>query len=69
MKVYKPLVENLINLRKKENLTQQQVADYLNLDRSSYCNYENGKFEPTLSTLKKLCQLYNIDFNTLLNNQ
>lgn len=67
MKVYNPLVENLINLRKSQNLTQQQVADYLYLDRSSYCNYENGKFEPNLSTLKKLCQLYNINFNTLLN--
>lgn len=66
MKVYKPLSKNLIKLRYDKNLSQQQVADFLNIHRSSYCCYEKGKCEPNLSTLEKLCQLYNVDFNTLL---
>ena len=31
------------NLRVEKGLTQQKVADYLNIDRSNYSKYERGK--------------------------
>lgn len=64
--MYKPLVKNLIMLRTKAGLTQQKVADALDIDRSTYTYYESGKTEPSLSNLKKIADLYKVDFNTLL---
>ncbi|MGN0509276.1 MAG: helix-turn-helix transcriptional regulator [Ruminococcus sp.] len=56
---------NLIFYRRLNNLTQQQVADYLGLCRTTYTKYETGDSEPSFSILRKLVELYNIDFNNI----
>ena len=35
--------QNLCKLRKVNNFTQEQVAEYLGINRSTYSNYELGK--------------------------
>ncbi len=64
--VHIPINENLKKLREEKEFTQKYVADYLNVDRSTYTYYETGKTEPSLTTLAKLCELFEVDFNTIL---
>ena len=47
-------------------LTQQQVADALNINRTTYTYYETGKTEPSIDTLHKLVQMFNITYEDLL---
>ncbi len=53
-------------LRKNCNLTQKQVAEILNLDRSTYAYYEGGTTEPDLKSIRKLAQIFNVDPVALL---
>ena len=46
------------DLREDHDLTQREIADYLNMHRSVYCRYESGEREiPTWAVLK-LAELY-----------
>ncbi len=47
-------------------LTQKQIAEVLNIDRSTYSYYETGKSIPSVETLKKLAKIFNITIDTLL---
>ncbi len=47
-------------------LTQQQVADVLGLDRSTYAYYESGKTTPDIKSVSKLLKLFNISYNELM---
>lgn len=59
---------HLRDLRKQNSkYSQQEMADMLNISRSTYTYYETGKSEPGQDKLKKLCDILNVDFNTLLN--
>lgn len=62
----KSLGEKLRRLRETFNLTQGQVAEALNLDRSTYTNYELDKTCPSLETLVKLAHIYNVPVIRLL---
>ena len=47
-------------------LTQQQVADALNINRTTYTYYETGKTEPSIETLHKLVKIFNITYEDIL---
>lgn len=47
-------------------LTQQQVADRLKIERSTYTYYETGKTKPDINTLIKIAKVYNIKYTALL---
>ena len=47
-------------------LSQKQVADALNIERSTYTKYETGAAEPNLNTLVKLAAIYNVSPTELL---
>lgn len=57
---------NLKTYREKMELTQKQIAEVLNIDRSTYSYYETGKSIPPVETLKKLAKIFNITIDTLL---
>ncbi len=58
---------HLRDLRKKHSkFSQQEMADMLNISRSTYTYYETGKSEPGQEKLKKICDILGVDFNTLL---
>ncbi len=58
--------ENFRNARLAANLTQQQVADALGLDRTAVAHYEMGDSMPNVRSLKKICELFNITLDELL---
>lgn len=57
--------EALRILRVCAGLTQRQLADMLELDRSSYTYYETGKSTPTVPALKRLSNLYGVSMDTM----
>ena len=59
----------LKELRKERKLTQEQVANYLNLAQSTYQHYENGRAEPSIETLFKLADLYQVTLDYLLERE
>lgn len=56
----------LKNLRKKKNLSQEQVAKRLNLTKASISGYENNIITPSIETIKELSILYNTTSDYLL---
>lgn len=53
-------------LRKKNNLTQAELAESLGVTYQAVSKWENGKNIPDISILKELSNKYNIDINDLL---
>ena len=58
--------ERIKALREDRDLTQQAVAEYLQITRRAYSNYENGIREIPLEELKKLADLYDTSLDYLL---
>jgi len=53
-------------LRKEQGITQEQLADYLNVSRQSVTGYENDGVEPSLNVLIKIADKFNISADYLL---
>ena len=56
-----------IILRNEHNLTQEQVAEMLNISKSTYCRIEKGQQDISVEALKKLLKIYNITFEDFYN--
>jgi len=60
------LAERLKELRKERSLRQEQVAVAVDISMSAYCNYEQGKREPTASVLERMADYYDVSVDYLL---
>ena len=49
---------HLRQLRLERNLTQEEVASQLSLNRTAYTHYESGVSLPDILTLFRLCDIY-----------
>lgn len=58
--------EVIRDYRKKEDLTQEQVANYLNISAPAVNKWENGISYPDITLLAPLARILKIDVNTLL---
>ena len=58
--------ERIRALREDHDLTQQQVADYLNTSQTMYARYERGANELPIRHLIALCKLYNVSADYIL---
>lgn len=58
--------KRLKEIRKKANITQQQLGDMVGVTKVSICCYENGTRTPTLETLIDLADSLNVHLNYLL---
>ena len=63
------LKENLARLRKKAGLTQDDVADMLNVKRQTYSAYERGVSIPDAITLKKIAKHFGVSTDHLLSSE
>ena len=59
----------LRKLRESSAYTQQQVADSLNIDRSTYSYYESGKTKPDIDMIMRLSKIFNVHYTLLLDNE
>lgn len=55
--------------RNKKKMTQQEVAEILNISQRTYSAYELGQTEPTIDTLCKLADYYNVSLDYLVGRQ
>ena len=58
--------EILRGLREDKDLTQQNLADLLQIGRTMYRRYELGETEIPIRHLKTLCIFYNVSSDYLL---
>lgn len=59
-------VELVKQLRRRNGLTQQQVADFLHIDRSTYAYYESGRTKISVEALLHLARLYQISLGEMV---
>lgn len=59
-------ISRLRDLREDNDLTQQQVAEYLGTSQTMYARYERRASELPLRHFVKLCTLYNVSADKLL---
>lgn len=62
----KKLGENLKKIRTKKDITQTGLAETLGVDKSFISNIENGKTNPTLSTITSLAKALKVSPDELL---
>lgn len=60
--------EKLREIRKKRGMTQEEMAKALNVSAVGYGNYERGRNEPDIATLKKMSAVLNVSIDELLEN-
>lgn len=63
------LGENLYNLRKKKNLSQEEVAEKLNVTRQTISKWETGESKPDFDKIIPICNLFDITSDELLKGE
>lgn len=60
------LAENLQYLRAREGITQEQLAERLDVSRQSVSKWESSASYPEMDTILKLCDMFHVDMDSLL---
>ncbi len=61
-----PYYKRIRELREDHDLTQQEVADYLNMKQPQYFRYENGNRDIPTDVLILLAKLYKVSVDYIL---
>lgn len=61
------LADNLKKIRKDNNLSQEQLAEKLNVSRQSVSKWESGQSYPEMDKVIQICNLFNLNINELIN--
>ena len=61
--------EILRETRKIKGLSQIEMAEKLNISRTAYGDYERGRTEPDISTLKKISSILEVSVDYLIDNK
>ena len=61
--------ERLKSIRKAKNITQTELAELLNISKSTIGMYEVGSREPNFEILKNLADFFNVSVDYLLGNE
>ena len=62
------LGNKLLKYRKINNYTQKQVADFLEISQSTYCDWESNTIFPKTENIIKIAKLYDLDLNEIFDN-
>lgn len=54
-------------LRKREGLTQEQLAELIDMEQNSISVIESGRNFPTLGTLEKIAQILEVNLSDFFN--
>lgn len=57
------------NKRKEKNITQQELAEKLNITDRAISKWENGKCMPDVGIIQELCEILNITINDLFSGE
>ena len=62
------MVKNLRLLREEKEISQQKLADMLNISQQAVFKYEKTASEPDISTLIKLADIFDVTVDFLIGN-
>jgi len=65
----KQFCENLKCARRTIGFTQKQIAMRLGVVESRYANREQGRTEPNIDMLRKLCVIFDVTADELINGE
>ena len=65
--IYLEFGKRFKELREKNNLTQEQLAEHIGVEARQISRIETGKCFTTLDNLKKISALYNIEIKDIFN--
>lgn len=60
---------NIKHIREKYNISQQNLAELLSVDRSTVAKWETGKALPTADKLPKLAQILKCNIDELFEHE
>lgn len=61
-------MKKLKELRKSKNMTMEELANKVGVQKSSISLYENGKINPSLEVIKNIANIFNVSINYLLDD-
>lgn len=59
--------DNLISLRKLNDLSQEELAEKLQISRQTLSKYETGESLPDIDKCKQLAEIFNVTLDDLVN--
>lgn len=59
--------DNIKRLREEKGMTQQQIADLVNMHRSNYSKVEGGQRELFIKALNKIARYFGVSLDQLVN--
>lgn len=59
--------DNLIALRKMKNLSQEELAEQLQVSRQTVSKYEQGESLPDIDKCKRLAEIFDVSLDDLVN--
>ena len=65
-KILKSIGDNIRKFRDSKNISQQELADHSNVAKSTIHRIENGKLNPSIVTILKICEHLQIDVNQIV---
>lgn len=60
------IAKNLIALRKKNNLTQNELAQKLNYSDNAVSRWEHGEVTPSIETLQQIANVYGVSLRNII---
>ena len=61
--------ENLYNLRKRNKMSQEKLAEKIGVSRQSVSKWENGTAYPEINRILELCKIFHCQLNDLVNDK
>ena len=58
--------DNLRQIRKSKKMSQEQLAEKVNVSRQSVSKWENGESYPEMNNILELCKIFNCKLNDLI---
>lgn len=62
------LGKKLIELRKKDNLTQEKLSKKIGVSRQTLLNWESDSTSPDINQVKKIASIFKVSLDDLLDN-
>ncbi len=63
------LNEKIYQLRKQSNMSQEEVAEKLNISRQALSRWENGSAQPAANNIVEISKLFEVTTDYLLNDE
>ena len=60
--------QNLRNLRKSKNISQEELAERVKVSRQSVSKWETGEAYPEMNNILELCKIFHCHINDLVND-